>query len=176
MRSTPVPQSLVFAVHPNVRGFGWIAFEGPFTVYDWGLVFVQSDKNRRCLEHFERLLSHLEPEALVLEAFPEKVRRTARVVTLQRAMAASALNRGVETAHYPRRDVQAVFAPVGARSRHDIAVAVARQVPALTHRLPRKRSAWHGEDRRMALFNAAALAITHFQLDANRLLKELNAP
>lgn len=72
-----MPQSLVLAVYPSVRGFGWIAFEGPFSAYDWGLVFVQSDKNRRCVEHFERLLAHLEPEALVLEAFPEKARRAA---------------------------------------------------------------------------------------------------
>lgn len=176
MTAAPVPRSLVLGVYPNVRGFGWIAFEGPFAVYDWGLVFVQNDKNRRCLAHFERLLARLEPEALILEAFPETTRRTARIVTLQRAMSASAFSRGVEATMYPRGDVQAMFAPVGARSRQDIAVAVARQVPALSHRLPRKRGAWHCEDRRMALFNAAALVITHFQLDANRLLRELDTP
>lgn len=176
MRAAPIPRSLVLGIYPNVRGFGWVAFEGPFALYDFGLVFVQADKNRRCLEHFERLLTRLEPEAVVLEAFPENVRRTARIVTLQRAFVASALSRGIETAMHPHGEVQAMFSPVGARSRQEIALAVARQVPGLGHRLPRKRRAWHCEDRRMALFNAAALVITHFQLDANRLLKELNEP
>lgn len=174
MRAAAQPRSLVLGVYPNVRGFGWVAFEGPFSLYDFGLVFVQSDKNRRCLDHFERLLTRLEPEAVVMEAFPENVRRTARVVTLQRAMVASAISRGIETATHPHGEVQAMFAAVGARSRQEIAVAVARQIPGLNHRLPRKRRAWECEDRRMALFNAAALVITHFQLDASRLLKELN--
>lgn len=176
MKAAAAPRSLVLAVYPSVRGFGWVAFEAPFALYDWGIVFVQRDKNRRCLEHFERLLTRLEPETLVLEARPERSSRTARIVTLQRAMTAAALGHGVETAVYPRGDVQALFAPVGARSRQEIAVAVARQLPALAHRLPRKRGAWHCEDRRMSLFNAAAVAVAHFQLDASRLLKELSDP
>lgn len=176
MTTSRAPQSLVLGIYPNVRGFGWVAFEGPFALYDFGLIFVHSDKNRRCLEHFERLLTQLEPEAIVLEAFPENARRTTRIVSLQRAMAASALSRGIETSMHPHGDVQAMFAAVGSRTRREIAVAVARQMPGLGHKLPRKRRAWQCEDRRMALFNAAALVITHFQLDANRLLKELTEP
>lgn len=176
MRRPGSPKSLVLGVYPNVRGFGWIAFEGPLTAYDWGVVFVPKDKNARCLRHFEQLLDHLVPEMLVLERPSAKVRRTTRIIALQRAFAATALARGVETSEYGRGDVQAIFASVGARTRQEIAVAVAREIPALGHRLPRKRAAWDGEDRRMALFNAAALAITHFQLDANRLLKELGGP
>jgi hypothetical protein len=52
---------------------------------------------------------------------------------------------------------------VGARSRQEIAEAVARSFD----RLPRPRRPWEGPHRRLAIFDAAAVVLTHYQLDAN---------
>jgi len=94
---------------------------------------------------------------------------------LQKAIIASALNRGIEVVHFARADVQHCFSEVGARTRLEIAAAVARQIPALAHRLPRRRGAWLPEDRWMALFSAAALVLTHYRLGAAQIFEDLSA-
>lgn len=166
-------RQLTLGVHPNARGFGWIAFESPLSVYDWGVVFVSKDKNTRCVRHLERLLERLAPERLILELMPGERPRSARVEALQRMFAACAQARGVEASFLRWNDVKGVFKDSGARTRGEIAEAVVQQIPSLRHRLPERRVAWRCEDRRMALFVAAALVLTHFQLDSLRLLAEL---
>lgn len=175
MTATSAGRALTLGFYPACRGFGWAAFEAPFSVYDWGVVSVSKDKNARSLYHFERILDRLSPETLVLERFPPKVRRTKRVVALQKAIMAIALGRGIEVASFMRGDVQGCFSEVGARTRLEIAAAVARQIPALSHRLPRRRGAWLPEDRWMALFNAAALVLTHYRLGAAQLFEDLSS-
>jgi Holliday junction resolvasome RuvABC endonuclease subunit len=173
--TAPRPFSLTLAIHPVSRGFGWIAFEGPFSPYDWGLVVVRgADKNARCLRRAERLLDRFQPEILVLEAF-EKRRsaRADRIALLGRGLVTLAGERRIEVAIYTRGEVKACFAKVGAVSRQEIAEAVSRHVPALHHRLPKPRRPWQTENPRMALFSAAALALTHYQYVASRFLENL---
>jgi hypothetical protein len=79
----------------------------------------------------------------------------------------------MEFAIYTRKDIEACFATSGARTRHEIADAIARHVPGLAGRLPKKRTAWMADDRRMALFNAAALVFTHFRYQAQFFLDEM---
>ncbi|MCI3133121.1 hypothetical protein [Phenylobacterium aquaticum] len=173
MTVRPLSKSLTLGVCPNGRGFGWIAFEAPFAAYDWGLVFVRGDKNRRSMRAFENLLDRLQPETLVLEATNPKVQRTVRMESLHQAMAAAAQARNIEVAVYPRDDVLRCYATVGARTRQEVAEAVARQIDVLAHKLPRTRGDWRSQDRRMALFSAAALVQTHYQLGANTLFEGL---
>ncbi len=85
-----------------------------------------------------------------------------------------AMDRGIEVAIYAKGEVQACFASVGARTRHEIAEAVVRHIDAFRYKLPNKRKAWQGEDRRMSLFAAAALVITHYRLGASRLFDDLS--
>jgi Holliday junction resolvasome RuvABC endonuclease subunit len=174
MTGAPPPQGLTLALHPIKAGFGWVAFEGPFSPYDWGLVRPHRDKNAVCLRRVEKLLGRFLPDALVLEVFePPASARANRIAKLCRAIVALASDRGVEVAIYSRGDVRACFASVGAGTRQEIAEAVARHVDSFRHLLPRKRRPWDDEDRRMAIFVAGALVLTHFQLEATRLLNDL---
>ena len=63
---------LVFGFHPTSRGFGWAAFENPFTLHSFGVYTARSDKNASCLRKIEWLLERLEPEAFVIEAFDKQ--------------------------------------------------------------------------------------------------------
>lgn len=168
------PLSLTLAVHPTSSSLAWIAFENPFTPHDWGAIATIKDKNATAIRAVERLLKRLEPETFVLEAFeprePEQVRRT---TYLGRGLAALASDRGIDVEIYPHADVVACFSSVGARTRHEIAEAVLRHNEALSHELPKKRRAWETMPRKLALFSAAALALTHYQLSAKRLLDQL---
>lgn len=171
--AAPAP-AIALAVHPSARGFGWVAFAGPFTPHDWGTSRTRGDKNEYCLSKVEKLIDRFTPHTIILEAYDEhSSKRRARVSRLCRAIASLAANRGAEVAIYTRGDVQACFSPVGARSRDEIAAAVARHIDALRRRLPRTRKAWSSETLPLAMFSAAALVLTHYQLGSSGLFDQL---
>lgn len=167
-------QPITLAIYPTSRGYGWAAFESPLSPHDSGIVEVRKDKNARCLATIGELFDRLTPETLVLEAFERlNSARTDRIARLCRAMSALAASRGIDCLVYSRRDVEMAFGPSGARTRHEIAAAVARHLPALAV-LPEKRKQWKAEHRRMSLFNAAALVLTHYRHQALFFLDHLN--
>jgi len=166
--------ALTFALHATSRGFGYVVFEGPFTPHDWGIVTARGDKNATCLRKIDAMLDQFMPESLLLEAFGKHSSlRSDRITRLYQAIASMAASRGINVSIYSFGDVKACFASVGARTRQEIAEAVGRSIDALGHRLPMARKPWQSEDRRMALFCAAALVLTHFQLGAATLFDDL---
>jgi hypothetical protein len=166
--------SFTLAIHPTTRGFGWVLFEGPFAPFDWGMCDARQEKNRTCLKRAEALIRRYQPHTLVLEAFePKNSRRSDRIARFGRAMVALAADRGLEVAIYTRSDVRSCFASVGARSREEIAEAVARHIDAFEARLPKRRRCWQPEDYRLALFSAAALVSTHYQRGSSQVFEQL---
>lgn len=168
----PPYKALTLAIHPSSRGFGWVAFEGPFSPYDWGIVSARGpNKNATCLRRIDKLLRMLSPETLVLEAFePEGSARQSRIVNLYRSIVALAGAQSIDVEIYRFTQVQRNFERVGARTRRDIAEAITRQTSVFSHLLPNKRRTWDHEDPRMPLFSAASLAATHFQSIATAFL------
>lgn len=171
-------RALTLGVYPTARGFGWVAFEGPFAPYDWGLCSLnrggKPQKNERCLKRLGRILERLKPEALVLESFDAtSAIRSPRIQRLCKSLIALAADRGIEVAVYSRKDIASTFRPLGVQTRDEIAEAVARHIPAFRYQLPNKRKKWESEDKRLALFNAAALVLTHYAYGASRLFEDL---
>lgn len=157
--------SRVMGFHPTARGFGWVVFEGPFRPIDWGLVSARKDKNATCLKRLDGLLVRFAPEVLVLEAYDrESSRRARRIARLGSSVRRAADARSVETAVYHRAQIREAFAETGAKTRREIAEAVARHLDAFRHRLPPPRRPWDSEDAREALFAAAAVVLTHQRL------------
>jgi Holliday junction resolvasome RuvABC endonuclease subunit len=173
MSGRPITPALTLGIAPTTRGYGWAAFNSPLNVYDWGLVFVRSDKNLRCVKHFERLLDRLQPELVVMEEPSRQVFRTKRVLELHRLLKSVAHLKQIEVATYRRDQVQSTFAMVGAHSQQEIAESIARHFPDLAHRVPRRRSAWMGEDRRTGLFAAVALVLSHFHIGGSQLVESM---
>jgi Holliday junction resolvasome RuvABC endonuclease subunit len=135
------------------------------------------DKNAVCIRKAKKLIDELCPDALVLEAFERRdSERADRITKLGRALVALAADAGIECAIYTRRDIEVCFATVGARTRDEIAEAVARHLPALSPRLPERRRAWEAEDRRMGLFASAALVLTHYRHEALFVLGQRQVP
>ncbi len=162
--SAPAPyKGLILGVHPTARGFGWTLFESPLSPVDWGNASAKSGRNARLLARFERLLKRYEPTVLVLETFDELgAERATRIQDLCRNMRHLAACKGMETPVYSRAVIRTVFAGVGAKTRFEIAQAIATRVDALSHRLPPYRKPWMPEDPRQSLFDAAALTLTYF--------------
>lgn len=171
---TERPAHITLAIYPDRKGFGWVAFTGPFSVFDWGLSISRRNKNAVCLAKIEALLERLTPETLVLEAYePPSAKRADRLTRLCQAISALATDRGADVAIYSRADIAACFLDVGARTRDEIALAVVRHIDVFRHRLPKRRKPWQAEDARMALFSAAALVLTHYRLGAATLFEDL---
>jgi Holliday junction resolvasome RuvABC endonuclease subunit len=170
----PDAGELTFGFHPTSHGFGWVAFSSPLSLYDWGLCEMRHEKNAGCLRKLDRLLSRLEPHILVMEDVGDATaRRSERVVRLCKAVVELARGRGINVAVYSRAHVLGAFTPVGAKSRQEIAEAIARSFEELRYRLPKPRRPWDGQPRRMALFDAAAVVLTHFQLGTASLFNDL---
>jgi hypothetical protein len=164
---------LVLGLHPTARGLGWVVFENPFKLHSYGFHHAMRDKSASCLRKVTWLLAKLEPEVVVLEAFDkDSMLRSERIRRLCVEIVALAAERDADIAVHKRTEVEACFAPVKARTRQEIAEAVARTVPALSHRLPAKRKIWESEGRPLAIFSAAAVVLTHYHNGATALLDE----
>ena len=66
--------------------------------------------------------------------------------------------------------IRQAFSETGAVTKHEIAQVLAKDFPELAPRLPPVRRIWMTEDCRMAIFDAASLALTffHFETLADR--------
>jgi Holliday junction resolvasome RuvABC endonuclease subunit len=166
-RSSP---GLVLAVFPSTRGFGYVVFEGPKSLVDWGVKAVRSgQKNLESLKRVRQLLAFYRPDVLVLEDYEGSgSRRTKRIQTLINLMAALAAEEGIATAFFSRAEVRACFSPTGSTTKRQIAEAIIREFPELEPRLPPVRKIWMSEDCRMNIFDAAALGITFFNKKRQR--------
>lgn len=148
---------LVMAFYPNARGFAFVIFEGPVSLVDWGISDV-ARKDRRsntCLRQLSTLLDHYCPDVLVLR---EREKRNIQALT--RAVEALAAERGVQTCSLSRNDIRSAFVSLESPTRYAIAKAITNEIPMLRPFLPPTRKIWNGEDRRMGLFDAAALVLS----------------
>lgn len=158
----PHGPALVLGLHPTSRGFGWALFEGPDAPLDWGITLVKrGDKNSASLKHARLLLERYRPETLVLERFDQRTgKRATRMGKLCTDVIELAESLSISVELYAAREVKRALGLPADATRHDMAEVVARHIHAFRHRMPRPRKPWDGADRRLALFCAAALALT----------------
>jgi hypothetical protein len=156
--------TVVLAIHATARGFGWVVFEGRHGLIDWGLKEARRDKNRESVAKVKKLIEWYAPQVLVFEdATAEHSLRHARIKELHRDLLEIARADGVRVEQISRSDVKGVFAGQHAKSRYEIAAAIAQELPPLSAWLPSSREVWSAEERRLSIFDAAALAISFFE-------------
>lgn len=153
----------VLALDPTSRGFGFVVFEGPETLIDWGLAHVRPADQYKALARIEALIKLHQPDLVVVENTAARdSRRSLRVKELLKAIVQLAQERKVRVQRVSRRDVRQAFANGGAVTKEQIASVIASRYRELASRLPPPRKIWMSEDVRMSLFDAAALACTYF--------------
>lgn len=155
---------LVLAIYPTTRGYAFVLFEGPLSPFDWGVKQIKGkNKNADMIDSIHAIIEQYRPEVLVIEEIPLKgARRALRIREFYRALAHLAWVEQLTLCRYPRCSVRECFSGIGAKTKFEIAQAIARQIPAFRHRLPRLRKIWMSEDPRQSLFDAAALGLTHY--------------
>lgn len=162
--SGPRHTELVLALYPFARGIAFTFFEAPLSPIDWGIKEVRGpERTARALEVAKSLIDRLQPDSLVLADPTDQIgKRSERVKRVEKLIVNYAIGQSVDVHRYSRTDIRACFRGVGARTRYEIAQAIAAQIHAFGLKLPPVRKIWKREDERMSLFDAASLAMTHY--------------
>ncbi len=150
----------IFAIDPSTRGFGFVVLEGRTRLVDWGLIRVGKDKNRASLKRIEDLIAQYEPGLVVVEdTAVRECRRRTRARHLIQDIADFASFWEIPVLHVPWNTVRQVVGGQAKATKSEVAAAVVARFPEIADREPPKRKAWMKEDDRMALMDAAALAL-----------------
>jgi hypothetical protein len=154
----------VMAIDPTTRGFGFVTFEGPERLIDWAVVEVRGDKNNAGLRRVADLIAQYRPDVLVLEDTRARgSRRCFRVRKFLDRVRSLAEKKRIATKPVSRTKVRRTFSEIGATTKYQMALAIAKRFPELMPRLPRFRKPWMTEDARMSIFNAASFVQTFFR-------------
>ena len=156
---------LALDVHP--RSFGFVVFEGPNSMLDWGVRSFRTGVNAvkiPAATKFLALLDEFRPFAVVVR---ERLRRTRKQTKMLMMIERQARSRRIPVRCISRPDVNRAF--VGfERNKYEVASALARQFPTLASRLPPRRKCWQSEDYRIGIFDAAALGVAYFVRSRNK--------
>jgi Holliday junction resolvasome RuvABC endonuclease subunit len=172
MKSANTNPKRVLAVDPTSRGFGFVVLESPTTLVEWGNKVIRQQHEETILTKVSKLIRHYLPDIIVFEDYRGS-RRSARVQSLLDGIGRLATVEGLKSRRLPIARVKKVFRAFHAGTKHEIAHAVAQQLPDLASWLPRFRKPWMSEGYQMAIFDAAALALTYFN---SQLLRSGGAP
>lgn len=155
------------------RGFGFVVIEGGDRFIDWGIKVVTSEKMNA--ENVKRLLKHNQPRALVLKKYASRKNcRSARIWRVHTEIAGLGVKFNVAVREITREQVTRFIFGNERGSKDALASRLADRFPQeLGFWLPSKRRIWDGEDYRMALFDAVALALTFVAVSE---VRPLNKP
>jgi hypothetical protein len=166
MSRASATEKRVLSIDPTHRGFGYVVLEGPERLIDWGVRHVQGSKNKASIQAASDLISFYHPQILVLEDVSSKdCRRRKRVRDLIEALDRLGRNRGLSVRRIAQAKVKRTFA---VSNKAQMARAIAARFPELSSCVPPERKPWMSEDLRMAIFDAAAFALTHFNRERTR--------
>lgn len=135
--------------------------EGPERLIDYGVKKVRGDKNSACLKRITDLIGRYRPDVIILgNPTSDGCRRALRVQGLIQEILKLASSKRIKARSISRSQIIKAFSSAGIFTEHQIASSVAERLPELALRLPPPRKPWMGEDERMSIFDAVALALT----------------
>lgn len=139
-------------------------FEGPLSPFDWGVKEIRGvAKNRRILRFIESLLEKYGPVVLVLEDWTDDAfQRIDRIVELYEAIVALAKRKMIQVVRYPMRKIREHFAYRNATTKYEIALQIAKIIPAFSYQIPPRPVIWRSENARQGLYDAAAVGLTYY--------------
>ena len=159
----PRSQKRVLALDVHPRSFGFVVFEGPNRLLDWGIKSFRPGVNAVKISAAKKLLVLLDeftPSAIVIRK--REVRRSTTKTKMLTTIESQSRRRRIPVRFISRGDVNRAF--VGFESnKYEVASALAKQFPALASRLPPKRKIWQIENYRMGIFDAAAVGVAYFK-------------
>lgn len=160
----------ILSVDAFSRGFGFAVLEGPQRLIEWGVAEARSDKRIRSLRRIVDLLESYRPATLIMEDWAARgSRRRPRIRKLLQAISDVAQKKRIRGKRVTLQAVRKTFSPSAAFTKYQVATVVATRFPELSHHLPKPRKySGEGEDPRIRLFGAVALALVYFDRQSGR--------
>ena len=156
-------ETRILALEIRARRVGFAVLEGSHHLLDWGTKRWKADGNavKYLAARIDPLLFHYSPSVVVLKDIGSKSRakRKATIADARRNL----LKRAISVSMVKPAEVRLAFIQSGGRNKFQIASAVAQMFPELKWRLPAKRRPWQAEPYNSAMFDAVALAFTHWK-------------
>ena len=149
---------LAFDVRP--RRFGFVAFEGPERLLDWGIRSFFSGANAPKTSAEQKiavLLDDFSPSFVIVR---ERKRHTDKMHLLE-TIRKQAANRRIPLRFISQKAIVKAFGGTE-KNRHEVASALAQQFGILMSKLPPRRKFWQTEEHRMSIFDAAAAGVAYF--------------
>jgi hypothetical protein len=167
----PANQKRVLALDVRPRSFGYVVFEGPTLLLDWGVQSFRNGANAVRIPlatKIAALLEDFQPAVVVAKEPPSRKKvnraRTRKVLELVRHKAGL---RGIRTRVFKRRAASKPFGGEERMTKHKIATALAERFAELRPVLPPKGKFYESEDYRTSIFDAAALGMAYFDRQKN---------
>lgn len=155
----------VLGLHLLSGGFGWVFFDRPHSLFDWGTADIRHGDDGKLLGRVNALIGKYQPLVLVIEEFePCAMLRPARVRDLYRLIIRKAEACEMRVKCIGLEEIRSVLKP--ARTRYAMAAAVAAMLSELKTYLPKKRRLWEAERLSMAVFSAAACSVAYYASSA----------
>ncbi len=148
------------AISLSSRGFGYAVMESDKTLIAYGKKIFSDDKNARAVAHIQKLVTHYQPDVLVLQDVNAKgTYRATRIKELHVDVVALARNRKLKVMEISEKKLRGELLGNEVGTKQEMAELLATKFPQeLASRLPPKRKPWNSEDSRMDIFEAVALA------------------
>lgn len=165
LRKSPSDELRLIAVEVRRHGFAFVILESR-DVLDCGSRTCQRSDAPVCLSlRFRRMLINHCPAVVVMNASGRQRNSSLNDSRndIARALRRTCNGLRVEVVELSSAAVLAHFAIQNARTKYEIARAVASSLPELSWKLPPQRKAWESEHYRMPVFNAAALGLTYME-------------
>ena len=158
--------TIIFAIYPNTRGFGYAYMDGPRKLLDCGMATVKPADNRKNMKRIKKHLDYFKPTLLIVQDGNCKYTRTGRrIKRLLKSITTHAKKTGLPIKQYGREQIREVFAQFGAKTKYDISQLIVKEFTELEPKSPKKRKLWMAEDYHMAAFDAISLGLTYWYLE-----------
>jgi hypothetical protein len=158
--------NLVLAIYPNFRGFGYAFLESATEPKDCGIVTIRPISNQTCLTRIKQFVDYYQPTLIILQDFDGKHSwKSKRVKRLVDSIIAFCHTNTISVKRYSREQIRFVFSEFKAKSKYEIAKKIVEWLPQFKNKMPEVRKPWMCEDYNMGVFDAMALALTHFYMN-----------
>lgn len=165
------PAFRILAMDVRRNRFGYVLFEGPEHLLDWGASSVSPAlKGRSALKAARRRIGPLLRRCHPMLAVVKRTRRTKTGRSSTPGPILKTVLHEAAVFHVPVRFVSLqkildAFREFHCRNKDDIAEILAKFFPELAARLPPRRGKWGTERPRMAIFDALAAGFTYWHSD-----------
>lgn len=159
----PTTRNRVFALDMHPLSFGYAMFDGPDELIDWGIKNFRHGVNAVKVPlnvKLALLLDQFGPDVLVM-----KGARKAVLKKMAHTIIAIAKHRNIPVQFISRASVREAFGDDN-HNKYQIASEIANRYPELSPRLGPRRKCWQAEKYSMSIFDAAAIGIAYFMLEA----------